>query len=297
MSDMTTVITGASGFLGRYLIKELLDIGAELVLVGRRSGQISGFPVISTDYSVDSLTEYFRGVDAVVHLASTRGVFENLSAYYDCIDITENVYRAAALCNVKNIVYASSISVYSGTDLPYKETQIAAPGNMYGVQKLTCEQLGRIYGIRHGLKVKNLRFAHLYGANEQNNYMINIFFRKAFAREQLQVFAKNNARRQMLYAKDAARAVVVALKHPSLEGNFNIGCPDVLTNSEIAETICRVFSPENKVLYGDQTENTSSSYMDGTKTRELLHFEPQYTFEEAVKEIYKDMLLIARSGE
>ena len=294
---MKIVITGASGFLGQYLVKELLKNGETPVLVGRKSGQIGEIPVNSTDYSVDSLVGLFCGADAVVHLASTRGVFENLSAYYDCINLTENVYQAAALCNIKNIVYASSISVYSGEHLPYKETQIPAPRNLYGVQKLTCEQLGRIYGIRHGLKVKNLRFAHLYGANEQNNYMINIFFRKAFAHEQLQVFAKNSARRQMLYAKDAARAVLAALQQPSLDGEFNIACPDALTNAEIAETICRVFSPENEVLYGDRTENTDSSYMDGTKASECLHFEPQYTFEDAVKEIYSDMLLIARSEE
>lgn len=293
---MRVAITGASGFLGRHLIRELLARGDEPVLLGiEENGSVHGLPIIHSDFSADALKTQLNGVDAVVHLASTRGVFPRLSAYYDCIEMTENVYEAAAHCGVTNVVYASSISVYAGEELPYVETQAPAPGNLYGVYKLTCEQFCQIYGARDGLCIKNLRFAHLYGANEQNNYMINVFFRQAFAGQPLQVFTKNSARRQMLYVKDAARAIVAALDKPSLRGTFNIASRDALTNAEIAETICRVFTPDLMVQYGDKEEITPSSYMDGAKARALLAFEPRYSFEEAVKEIRDDMVLVARS--
>ncbi len=294
---MRVAITGGSGFLGRHLVQELLANGDEPLILGiETEGTVCGLPIVTSDYTVDTLKEQLKGADAVVHLASTRGVFPRLSAYYDCIEMTENVYEAAVACGIQNVVYASSISVYAGDDLPYVETQAPAPGNLYGVYKLTCEQFCQIYGARDGLRIKNLRFAHLYGANEQNNYMINVFFRRAFAREQLQVFSQNPARRQMLYVKDAARAICAALQHPLVSGTFNIASKDALTNAEIAETICRVFTPEMQVAYGDKVECTPSSYMDGTKARELLGFLPQYSFEEAVKEIYDDMASVARSG-
>ncbi len=293
---MRVVITGASGFLGGYLVKELLRVGAEPLLLSRRSGQVYGCPLLQSDYSAASLAELFKDADAIVHLASTRGVYEHLSAYYDCIDLTENVYQAAVQSGVTNIVYASSISVYSGLELPYFETLAPAPGSLYGIHKLACESLGNFFSSRNGLKIKNLRLAHLYGANENNNYMINLFFRQAFSHQQLHVFSKNSARRQMLYAKDAALAILNALDKHDLSGTFNIGSNDVLTNSEIAETICRVFSPELNVLYGDKIEHMPSSYMDSTKARKLLQYRPRYSFEEAVKEIYEDMSKVVRSG-
>lgn len=293
---MRVAITGGSGFLGRHLVGELLARGDQPIVLGiEKEGTVCGLPIITTDFSVDSLKEQLNGADAVVHLASTRGVFPRLSAYYDCVELTENVYEAAVACGIQNVVYASSISVYAGDELPYVETQAPAPSNLYGVYKLTCEQFCQIYGVRDGLRIKNLRFAHLYGANEQNNYMINVFFRRAFAGEQLQVFSQNPARRQMLYVKDAARAICAALDNPAVSGTFNIASQDALTNAEIAETICRVFTPDLEVSYGDKVENTPSSYMDGTKAREQLGFEPKYSFEAAVKEILADMQAAARS--
>ncbi|MBE6768599.1 MAG: NAD(P)-dependent oxidoreductase [Ruminococcaceae bacterium] len=293
---MRVAITGASGFLGRHLVRELLASGDEPLILGiEKEGTVCGLPIVTTDYTADALKEQLKGADAVVHLASTRGVFPRLSAYYDCVEMTENVYEAAVACGIQNVVYASSISVYAGDELPYVETQAPAPGNLYGVYKLTCEQFCQIYGVRDGLRIKNLRFAHLYGANEQNNYMINVFFRRAFAHEPLQVFSQNPARRQMLYVKDAARAICAAIRKPDVSGTFNIASNDALTNGEIAETICRVFTPDLQVQYGDKVECTPSSYMDGTKAREQLDFLPKYSFEEAVKEIYADMLSVARS--
>ena len=287
---MKIAITGGNGFLAGYLTKELLENGHDVVLLSREPGCKYGIPYVATDYSMESLTEILReGYDGIAHLASSRKVADNLAFYSGLIEMTNNLYLSAKEAGIKNIVYTSSISVYSGEELPYKETQAASPKNMYGLYKLTCEQLGELFNRSYDMKVKNLRLAHLYGANENNNYMINKFFRQAYSREQLFVNCVSIARREMMYTKDAARAIRLALEHVDLTGVFNIGSGEALTNEEIAKTICSVMSPEMTVLVGGEKENILSSYMDSQYAEKNIGFRARYSLFDAAKEIMKDM--------
>lgn len=287
---MRIAITGGNGFLAGYLTKELLENGHEVVLLSREPGCRYEIPYIVTDYSMESLEKVLGGeYDGIAHLASSRKVADNLAFYSGLIEATNNLYLSAQKAGIKNIVYTSSISVYSGEELPFKESQETSPQNMYGLYKLTCEQLGELFNRLYGMKIKNLRLAHLYGAKENNNYMINKFFRQAYEHEQLFVNCVSIARREMMYTKDAARAIRLALEHMELTGVFNIGSGEALTNEEIAKTICSVMSPEMTVLVGDEKENLLSSYMDSQHAENSLGFKAQYSFLEAVKEIMRDM--------
>lgn len=284
---MRFAITGGNGFLAGYLLRELEENGHEVILLTRRPGERDGRPYTVTDYSEESLSAVFsRGLDGIAHLASSRKVAEQFSFYNDLVEMTQNLYRAAAASGVKNIVYTSSISVYSGPTLPYTEEQAPKPANLYGVCKMVLEMIGN---TEKDLNVKNLRLAHLYGANEQNDYMINRFFRQAHAHEQLQVYCKSEARREMLYTKDAAKAIRLALQKKDLSCTLNIGSGEFLTNEEIARTIIAVMSPELEVLLGDAPETISSSYMDSKKATEILGFVPGYSFREAVADIDREM--------
>lgn len=284
---MRYAITGGNGFLAGYLMDELLHFGHEVVLLSRTEGARNGVSFTVTDYSEESLDAIFSAirVDGIAHLASSRKVAERFSFYQELIDSTQNLYRSAEKNGIRNIVYTSSISVYSGErELPYSESQPPAPTNMYGLYKLTCEMLGTMCSAR-GMKIKNLRLAHLYGANEKNDYMINRFFRQAHAHEQLTVNCVSVARREMLYTKDAARGIRLALEHGELAGTFDIGSGQALTNEEIAKTICSVMSPEQEVRLLDGIETIKSSFMSSEKAREVLGYIPEYTFRNAVAEI------------
>lgn len=283
-------ITGANGFLAGYLINDLLESGHDLVLISRGSGSRQGVAFTQTDYSKESVASILTSdIDGIVHLASTRKVYSNISMYSDLLEVTNNLYDTAVETGVKNIVFTSSISVYGGNSLPFSENQKPAPVNMYGLFKLISEELGNMYNRKYGLKIKNLRLAHLYGANENNNYMINRFFRQAFNHEQLSVYCKSVAHREMMYAKDAAKAIRLALDNKSISGTYNAGSGDCLTNEDIADIICSVMSPEQRVLKGDAVEEIVSSYMDSSNIKEVFGYTSQYDLRKAVNEIYQDM--------
>lgn len=288
---MKVAITGGNGFLARYCTDLFQKENIDVLLLARKVGNYNKTEFTVTDYSEDSLNRIFKTekIDAIVHLAGPRKAYPSISDYKDYFDMTTSVYNAALDNNIRNIVFASSISVYSGVDLPYIENTVLMPDNNYGLSKIVCEQIGNIYSRNKGLCVKNLRFAHLYGANEDNMYMINKFFKQAYNHEQIVVDCKSFSRREMMYTKDAVNAVLCALKKSEVSGTFNIGSGDNLTNEDIANFICNCMSPEMKVVVGDGKENIKPSYMDSTRALSELGFRAKYSLRTALPEIFKAM--------
>lgn len=290
---MKIAITGGTGFLGNYVIEYIKKSNNIPVILSRGTNRsINGCEFRITDYSIPDLVEKLFDVDAIVHLAATRGSQGKISEFHDNEIMTQNLYEACFERNIRNIVFASTISVYSNeSTLPWSEIQLTSPELMYGVSKLACENIGNIYSEKKGLFIKNLRFAHLYGFNEKNNYMINRFFRQAFHSEQLILHANSVARREFLYAKDAAKSINLALKQGALSGTYNIGSGEALTNYDVANTINIIFGNKGNLVVKDPTsdEGIRSSYMDSSKAKEELNFSIDYTFFEALTEIYKLM--------
>lgn len=285
---MKIAITGGTGFLGSFLTPLLLENGHEVTILSRKYDD----NVTQTDYSLESLTKILEGHDAVVHLAAKRSAQGKKEEFQDNEVLTQKLYDASVANNITNIVYASTISVYSGDDLlPWRETDVPMPALMYGVSKLTCEAIGNLYNMKYGLAVKNLRLAHLYGPSERNNYMINLFFRRAFNKQQLVLHTKSTAKREFLYIKDAAAAILAALLQRNVTGTFNIGSSDALTNEQVAEKINHVFGNNENLLVENPSMEDSihSSFMSHDKSKTVLNFIPKYSFEEALIEILEDL--------
>ena len=291
--SMKVAVTGGTGFLGKYVCDALRNSGfTPIILTRNRGNRSADFEFRETNYTKNNLVNQLRDVEAVVHLAAKRGSQGLIAEFHDSEIITQNLYEACLENGIQNIVYASSISVYSNVNtLPWSETELPLPNLMYGISKLTCEHIGNIYTRNKGLSVKNLRFAHLYGFNEKNNYMINLFMRQAFNKKTLILNTQSFAKREFLYAKDAAKAVVCALNKKEISGTFNIGSGEALTNYEVAAHINNVFENHGNILIKnpEAKENIQPSYMDSSKALEMLGFTPSYSFSEALDEIYQLM--------
>lgn len=203
------------------------------------------------------------------------------------ITLTQNIFEAARNNNIKNIVYASTISVYKGGNHIYTETDKAEPMTMYGISKYMGELLGNYYNENITCISKVCAWL-IFLDSMKNNYMINLFMRKAFNHETLEVLCQSKAKREMIYAKDAAAGIRKAVEAKEISGTFNIGGQAALTNLEIAKIINRVMK-NNNLKVGIEKESIISSYMSSRKADIKLKYQPQYSFEQAIEEIYKEM--------
>lgn len=294
---MKIAITGGTGLLGSYLLRCLneKDVHKPIVLSRRKSNPHYNVETRATDYSVSSLIDVLSDVDTVVHLAAQRGSYANLKDYQMNTDITQNLYEACRIKKILNIVYASTIAVYSrDLPLPWNEQHPPAPKTMYGISKVCSEHLGSLYTRQYDLKVKNLRFPPLFGIiNERDKMetrMISKFMLQAILKETLVLFSRSNAQREFLYAKDAAQAILSAVEAKAIQGTFNVGSGEALTNQEVAERINRAFHNEGNLRIEDrEAKLEESSYMTSEKAIIQLGFKAKYCLYEAMEDIHKEM--------
>lgn len=288
---MKVAISGGSGFIGQYLCDELVNCSFEPIILTRTKKDNSKYKEIETDYSISDLLVKMRGIDAVVHLASKRGSQGQIEEFHENEILTQKIFDVCAELSIKNIVNASTISVYGTlSELPWNESDTINPSLMYGVSKFTNECIANIYAQQKDLSIKNLRIAHVFGFNEKNNYMINKFMRLAYNKKELVIDAPATAKREFIYAKDVARAIRMALNYDS-PGTFNIGSKINITNEEVATTINEVFENKNNFVIKNPRgkELISESYMSTEYTKRILGFESKYSFEDALEEIYFQM--------
>ncbi len=283
---MKIAVTGATGLVGKKVMEKLDKNGFEVAALTR--DRRLAVPYISTNYEVDSLREIISEADAVIHLAAVRmGEKSEYSSYQKNENLTENVLQAMAKTEkCKHIIYLSSISVYSDIHLlPWSESTIPQPESYYGLSKLVCEYLCRLYK-KHGIHYTIFRCAHILGI-EDKGYMLSKFMENAYRRRPLCVQGKSIAKREFIYVKDVANAIEWALKSIHAKDEiFNLGCGIGHTNYQIADIINRVFGNDGKLEYlCDQDEKISSSYMNINKIIQA-GFHPEYTIEDAMLDLY-----------
>lgn len=292
---MRVAITGAGGFIGSKVLKKLMDYeGIDILALSRE--RYDGVPLNKvrwgrTDYSVNSLSGILGNVDVIIHLAATRGTQGLNSDYHVNEIITENILLVMNKLNIKHIVFASSIAVYSDiTKIPWQENICLQPKTLYGISKASCEYLCIFYAHKFKFRYTILRIAQVLGIEERRKGMMNNFIESACLNKQLIVNGKSVAKRQFIYVDDLAKTFVLcAIRQYKESIILNVGMQEAYTNLSIAKTVNLVFENSNSVDYKDNIdESIDSSFMDTHQYISVLGLKPK-TMKEALYELKKQI--------
>ncbi|HVC28988.1 MAG TPA: SDR family oxidoreductase [Gammaproteobacteria bacterium] len=227
------LITGANGFVGSALCQDLMVRGYTVRRAVRRSeerpqkvpllqGAEFGVPVgdigQDTDWSV-ALDQ----VDCVVHLAARVHVMKEAAhdpfAEFRRINTagTEQLARSAVQAGVRRLVFMSTIKVNGEktTEAPFRESDLACPGDPYSVSKWEAEQALSRIAAETGLEVVILRPPLIYGPGVQGNFLALL---KVLVRGVPLPLAGINNHRSLLYLGNAVDALLFAATHPDAGG-------------------------------------------------------------------------------
>jgi nucleoside-diphosphate-sugar epimerase len=163
------LVTGATGFIGFELVRQLCAAGLRPRILVRRPHRAAVFasfdvePVHGDLLSPATLQRAVDGVDTVFHLGA-RASFESYRKLAPTIVAgTDALARAAVRAGVEHFVYASSLFVYDAQDEPIDRTTPPVPRLGYGKAKLEVEQALAGLQQESGMTVASLRLPHVYG--------------------------------------------------------------------------------------------------------------------------------------
>lgn len=216
---MTILLTGASGFVGKYVARELAKRDEVLGVDLEASDEVEAHQL--TDFDDAKLAFLDRRISAVVHLAALAGSSGKGGAaesrknphpfLNNNVRATLNVLEAMRLSGVSKLVFMSSFSTYGkAPKCPIDEATPQNPDNAYGLSKVMGEQLVRFYA-QFGVRSVVLRPTLICGEGQREVNALREFAIAAIEGRPIEVWGKGEHRREFIHPEDVARAIAKSL--------------------------------------------------------------------------------------
>lgn len=286
----TALVTGAAGFIGAHLIRQLAQVHPDLRVValddlsgGFRSNLPADIDFVQgsvTDASL--LADLFdrHRFDHVYHLAAYAA--EGLSHFIRRFNYTNNVIGSVNLINEavrhgsRSFVFTSSIAVYGAGQVPMREDMVPEPEDPYGVAKYAVELDLRAAHEMFGLDYVVFRPHNVYGEyqniGDRYRNVVGIFMNQILRGEPLSVFGDGLQQRAFSYVGDIVPAIASAPFVPAARNRiFNVGAERPYTVLDLARAVSRVMgAPDHPIRHLDARNEVQIAYSDHTAAHEVF---------------------------
>ena len=306
----SVLVTGAYGLLGSWLVRALLEEGADVTVLRRDVAPRSALRVmgledrcsmVAGDVRDAAVVERALGeyeVDTVFHLAAQTIVgtaHRSPESTWDTnVRGTWTVLEACRRLEVPRTVVASSDKAYGAADeLPYREDTPLQPRFPYDVSKACTDLIARSYWHTYGVPVAVTRFANLYGGGDLNrSRLVPEAVDAALSGRRPIIRSDGTPERDFLYDEDAV-AAYLAIARALDDGDgargeaFNAGGGKPHAVRDVVSLICRVAGREDLEPdirgHGTPDGEIDRQYVDPSKLRRLTGWEPRVDLEEGLR--------------
>ncbi|MFA6409830.1 MAG: NAD(P)-dependent oxidoreductase [Gammaproteobacteria bacterium] len=314
------VVIGAFGFIGTYLVDELLMEKNEVIATGRNEVSMgyllkkgASFVKLDITKADDFYSLPTQGVKAVVLLAATLPA--NVRNYnpFDYVNTnvngTLNVLEYCRINKIPKIIFTSSYADVRNLwakDKPITEKMprdflFTGDHALYVITKNMACDLIEHYSQEYGIQGIVFRLPPVYGYGphleiyENGKYYksgFQVFVEKAIRGEQIEIWGDSKISRDIVYIKDVISAFISALKSTRAAGLYNITSGVPLSLDEQVRTTIKVFSLKDKIsgiVYRPDKKSTGFSYVfDITKAKQDFGYAPKFISFERMLLDYKE---------
>lgn len=306
-------MTGANGFVGHVLVKQLVLQNYHVRAAVRRHQKHEAISYTAVS-EVDAETSWavaLENVDVVIHLAARVHVMRDtaknpLDAFIKVnVEGTRHLAESAARSGVTRFVYVSSVKANGDElDTVYSELDKPNPQDDYGVSKWEAEQAIHEISAKTGMEIVIIRPPLVYGAGVKGNFSQMM---KVLAKGFPLPFASVKNLRSFIYVDNLVDVLIACVKHPAAAGQTylvsdgeDVSTPDLLRKLSCAMGKPAKLFPFSPVLMrfagrllgkSDQINRLLGNLqVDSSKIRRELNWHPPYTMDEGLKATAKQFV-------
>jgi CDP-glucose 4,6-dehydratase len=305
--DRPVFVTGATGLLGGWLVKRLVDEGASVVALVRdwvpkstllSTDLLNRITIVRGDVRDQAVLERALGeyeIDTVFHLAAQTivGVANRnpVSTLDTNVRGTWGLLEAARRSPLtKAVIIASSDKAYGDHEkLPYSENAALQGEHPYDVSKSCADLISKMYAVTFGVPVAVTRCGNFYGGGDLNwNRLIPGTIRSVLKNERPVIRSDGTLIRDYFYVEDGAAAYMQLAEalhaRPELRGEaFNFSNElqlDVLTLTQ--KILDRMSSKLEPDVRAEARNEIQHQWLSAAKARNVLDWSPQFTLDEGL---------------
>jgi UDP-glucose 4-epimerase len=304
------MITGGLGFIGSNLARQLVALGADVLLVDSLIPDYGG-----NLFNIDGITEQVRVNVADIRQQSTmnylvkdREVIFNLAGQVSHIDSMRDPYADLEIncrsqltileaCRYNNpgvkVVFAGTRQVYGRPEsLPVTEHHLVRPTDVNGINKAAGEYYHLVYNNVFGIRACSLRLTNVYGPRQLIRHnrqgFIGWFIRLAIEGRVIQIYGDGSQRRDFVYVDDAADAFLRAGANDACNGEvFNVGGDQPITHRDLTTMLVDI-AGSGRVEYVEWPKEKKAIdigdfYADSTKFRQTTGWLPTVTLPDGLR--------------
>jgi UDP-glucose 4-epimerase len=302
---MRVLITGGTGFIGSFVVEELLTKGHDIVIIANGRQLPHYLENLSTKITyyqgdfgeIDVLEKALPGCDAVIHLAwstvpkQTKGAtaFEFTSNINSSINLIEKCVDF----NINKIIFISSGGTIYGIPefIPIHELHGLNPISNYGLSKLTTEKLLHLYHYSHKINYTVLRVSNAYGERQnfyKNQGVIGVWLKNIFQNKEIEIWGDGSIVRDYVYVEDVASSIIKALDTVDGASIYNIGSGEGVSLNDILKEMEKILDVSFKVIYKPSRNfDVPTNILDISKAKKMIGYSPTISLQDGILKTWK----------
>jgi UDP-glucose 4-epimerase len=296
------LITGGLGFLGSNLARNLVDLGADVLIVDslladyggnlfNLDGYESRLRVNIADIRQGTTMDYLvRGREVIFNLAGQVSHIDSMRDPHTDLEINcRSQLTLLEACRQHNpetkVVYAGTRQIYGKPDrLPVDESHLVRPTDINGINKAAGEQYHLVYNNVFGVRACSLRLTNIYGPRQLIRHnrqgFIGWFVRLALEGREIQIYGDGSQVRDFVYVDDASDAFLRAGYEDACNGGvFNVGGSEPIAHRDLVALLLAASGRGTMrfVHWPDEKRkiDIGSFYSDSTRMRETTGWTPR----------------------
>jgi len=298
MEKKNILVSGGAGFIGSWLVDELISRGNNVATIDNLLGGYARnvnkeCSFLNFDLrDKEKVNAAMKGIDIVFHLAAYaaegQSFFSPISIDDIIITPMNNLLVAAVNNEIERFVFASSMAVYGNQTPPFNEDLPRRPVDPYGASKTYCETMLEIFSRTYDFEYVITRPHNVYGPRQNiadaYRNVLGIWVNRILRHKPPIIYGNGEQTRAFSYIEDVAPAMANAGFFEEAAGQIiNLGSDEVVSIKNACETVLEVMCSNLKPIFMEERPGeVKHAYSTVEKSIRLLHYKTNHSLKEGV---------------